>query len=133
MRTTAKQLAQVLYELTDNKSNADIQKSAADFACYVYRNRKLKLTGKIIDQFSAIYNKEKGIVEAEVVSRKKLGDIETKKIKHFLKEKYEAKEVILKNIVDPGIKGGIILRVGDEIVDGSIRGQLDRLKKALVA
>jgi len=40
--------------------------------------------------------------------------------------------VILKNIIDESIKGGVILRVGDEILDGSIAGRLNDLKKILV-
>jgi len=131
MRITSKQYAQTLYDLTDGQSKPEIEKAVADFARYIYRNRKLKLAGKIIEQFAAIYNKKKGIVEAEVVSRKKLDDAGAKKINHFVKEKYRAKEVVLKNSVDENIKGGIILKVGDEILDGSLKGKLGELKKIL--
>ena len=49
-----------------------------------------------------------------------------------MKKKYQAKEVVLKNIVDENIKGGMIVRVGDEVMDGSIAGKLGELKKILV-
>ena len=131
MRITAKQYAQTLYDLTDGQPKTEIEKSIADFASHIHKNRKLKLAGKIIESFRKIYNKEKNIIEAEVVSRQKLDEAFVKKVKHFVKEKYQAKEVVLKNIIDESVKGGMIIRVGDEIIDGSVKGRLGELKKVL--
>lgn len=132
MRISAKQYAQTLYEITDGKPKPEIEKSVADFARYIYRNRKLKLAGKIMEQFAAMYNKKKGIVEVEVVTVQKMDEALEKKVKHFVREKYGAKEVILKNIVDENIKGGIISKVGDEVVDSSIGGKIEGLRRLLV-
>ena len=131
MRASAKQFAQVLYELTDNKSNADIEHSVADFARHMEKERKIKLAGKVIEQFGKIYNEKNGIVEAEVVTAEKISEALEKKVKNYIEKKYNAKEVVLKNIVDENIKGGMIVRVGDEVVDGSIAGRLGELKKLL--
>ncbi len=131
MKTTAKQYAQTLYDLTDGQSKPEIQKSVAAFARYIYKERKLRLADKIIGQFGKIYDKNNGIVEAEIVTRKKLGEAELKKTKSYIKERYGAKEVIVKNIIDENIMGGVIVRVGDEVMDGSIAGRLGALKKIL--
>ena len=48
-----------------------------------------------------------------------------------MKEKYKAKEVVIKNKIDENIKGGIIIKVGDEIVDASISGKLRSFKSSL--
>jgi F-type H+-transporting ATPase subunit delta len=132
MRVTSKQLAQVLYEITDKKSKNEVQNSVADFARYMHKERKLKLAEKIIEQFGKIYNHKNGIVEAEAVSRKMLNESEMRKVKHFVKERYGAKEVVLKNIVDEKIKGGIIIKVGDEVMDGSVSGRITELRKILL-
>lgn len=139
MRVSPKQYAQALYDLTDGKSKPEIEKAVADFSLYIYRNRKLKFTEKIVEQFAAIHNREKGIVEADVLTREKMGAELEKKIRDFLKEKYlayrqagQAKEVLLKNTIDESIRGGIILKVGDEIIDGSIAGRLGELRNILV-
>jgi len=138
MRITDKQYAQTLYDLTDGKTKPEIEKVVADFARYIYRNRKLKLADKIIEQFGKLYNQQKGIIEAEVTSRKKLDEAHAKEIRHYIKEKYlayrqagQVREVVLKNIVDESIKGGIVLKVGDEVRDGSVRGKLNELKSVL--
>lgn len=131
MKISARQYAQTLYDLTDGKSKAEIQKSVADFARYIYKSRKLRLADKIVEQFAKIYNQNNGIVEATAVSRKKLGENELQKIEHFVKEKCVAKKVELKNMIDENIGGGFVLKVGDEVMDGSVRGKLSDLKKAL--
>ncbi len=133
MKITAKQLAQTLYDLTDGKSAPVAEKAVADFALYMYRERKLKLAEKIIGQFGKIYNKKNGIVEAEAITAEKLSEGVAKKVKDYVERKCDAKKVILKNIIDENIKGGIIIKVGDEILDGSIAGKLGELKKILVS
>lgn len=131
MKITSRQFAQTLYEITDGQSKPEIEKSVADFARYIYRNRKLKLAGKIMEQFAAMYNKKKGIVEVEVVTVQKMDEALEKKVKHFVREKYGAKEVILKNVINKNIKGGIIVKVGNEVMDGSVKGKLNELKSIL--
>jgi len=131
MRISPKQLAQTLYDLTEDKNKADIEKSVAYFARYIYMNRKLKLVDKIAEQFGKIWNQKNSIVEASVATRKKLEERELKKVKNFVKEKYHAKEIVLENIADESIKGGMVLRVGDEVFDDSVAGKLAELKRIL--
>jgi len=132
MRVTPKQYAQTLYDLTDGKSEGETKKSVGCFVEFLIRSRKLKLAGKISDQFSQIYDKQHGIVRVEVTSAKKLGEETTKEIRGFVKKKYKAEEVEFVIRVDEKIKGGIILKVGDEVMDGSVAGRLSELKKILV-
>jgi F-type H+-transporting ATPase subunit delta len=131
MKISPKQLAQTLYDLTDGKSKSDIEKTVADFAAYLKNSRKLKMADKITHQFAAIWNQKNGIVEATIVSRKKMSEAELAKVKKYVKEKYAAKEVELINTVDEKIGGGFVLRVGDEVADGSVRGKLGELRKVL--
>ncbi|MFA6285349.1 MAG: ATP synthase F1 subunit delta [Parcubacteria group bacterium] len=132
MKITSKQYAQTLFEMTDGKQKAEIEKSVADFARHMYKERKLKLSEKIIESFEKIYNQKNGIVEAEVVTAEKLSVAVEKKVKDYMEKKYSAKEVVVKNIVDPNIKGGMIVKVGDEVMDGSVAGKLSELKKVLI-
>jgi len=131
MRITSKQYAQTLYDLTDGKSKTEAEKSVVAFARYIYKERKLKLADKIAEQFGKIYDEKRGVVEAEVVTMEKVGAVLEKKLKNFVKEKYGAREVVLKNVADESVKGGFVLRVGDEVVDGSVRGRLEELRKII--
>jgi F-type H+-transporting ATPase subunit delta len=43
------------------------------------------------------------------------------------------KQIEIRTVVDPNIIGGIIARVGDQLIDGSVIGQLRKLRERLVA
>jgi len=132
MRISPKQYAAVLYDLTDGKSKPEVEKMVADFARYIYKERKLKLAGKIVESFEKLYNQKNGIIEAQIVTAKKISAASEKKVKDYVEKKYDAKKVVLKNTIDSNIKGGMIVKVGDEVMDGSVAGKLNELKKVLV-
>jgi len=131
MKITAAQYAKLLYGLAADKSQAEADVSVANFFRFLAKNRQTKLLPKIVGIFSGIWNKEKGIVEAEVVSARKLEVSELQKIENRLKEKYPSKKAVLINIVDEKIIGGIVIRVKDEVTDGSISRTLSDLKKKM--
>ena len=49
-----------------------------------------------------------------------------------LEKKYN-KEVILKKEIDPGILGGIYVRIGNDVIDGTVKTRLDDLEKLMLA
>jgi len=131
MKVSAKQYAQALYDLTGGKSEVDVSGLIIKFAEELKKGGQLKSTDEIIEKFNEIWNEQNGIIEAEVVSARELENSQACKTKSYIKEKYKAKKVVLKNIVDENIKGGIIIKVGDEIMDGSVAGKLRKLKESL--
>ena len=130
MKVTVTQYAKTLHELVKDKSQKEIPEIVSGFVKILAKNNQIKNNGKIIDKFSAIHNQENGIIETEVVSREALSSGLINKL-HKLKKKYQAKEVVLKNVIDKKIKGGIVIRVGDEVIDGSVDRQLQNLKNNL--
>ena len=131
MKVTVTQYAKTLHELVKDKSQKEIPEIVSGFVKILAKNNQIKNNGKIIDKFSAIHNQENGIIETEVVSREALSSGLINKLRKFVKEKYQAKEVVLKNVIDKKIKGGIVIRVGDEVIDGSVDRQLQNLKNNL--
>lgn len=129
MKASIKQYAQTLLDLTDKKSEQEILHIVGKFAEKLKAGGQIRNAGKIIEKFTELYNTKHRIAEVTVVTREKIKDME--KVEKFVKEKYEAKEVIIRNIIDENIKGGIVIRVGDEVLDGSVANQLKRLKKIL--
>lgn len=131
MKITITQYAKTLYESVKDKSPKEISGVISGFVKILAKNNQIKNGGKIIARFSDIHNQENGIVEAEVISRKVLSNTLSNKLKGFIKEKYQAREVVLKNIIDEKIKGGIVVRVGDELMDASVSKKLRDLKYKL--
>lgn len=131
MKASATQYAKTLYELAANKNKSEIDGIVADFAKLLAKNNRLKMAPAIIEKFGNIWNRENGILEAEIESAYPLDDETSGKIKKEIKEKYSAKEVILNNKINKDIRGGIIIKIGDEVTDGSVKKQLKTLKQAL--
>lgn len=85
---------------------------------------------EICDDYKALVNDHKGYVVAKVES---VIPLEAKKIKD-LEEKLNTltgKTVTVENVINPDIMGGLVVTVGDKIIDGSIKRKLGSLKHEL--
>lgn len=131
MKVTVNQYAKTLYESVTDKPKKEIPGIIVSFIKLLAKNHQIKNGRKIIEKFGDIYNKENGIIEAEVTSREALSNMLGDQIKSFIKKKYQAKEAVLKNIIDEKIKGGIVIKVGDELMDASVAKQLEKLRSSL--
>lgn len=92
---------------------------------------KLGMVGDIADEYQRLLYSHRGIEPAEVTTAVPLTDED----KQRLKERLGAvigKEVVLKFEVDSNLIGGIVVRVGGKLIDGSTRRQLLTLKRELV-
>ena len=100
----------------------------------VERGRLSEIQG-IADGFQERLSKERGILTAEVTTAIPL-DTEmertiAQRIGQFIK--HDPLKVQIRTRVDPSIIGGVIARVGDTLIDDSVRGRLQRLGRTLAA
>ena len=93
-------------------------------------NRRLPLLGEIARQFDILRALEEQNLDVEVVSAYPLTEAESEHLASVLRNKYE-KEVTLTSRVDPNLLGGAIIRAGDTVIDGSVRGKLEKLGESL--
>ena len=87
----------------------------------------------LANEFLELANEEMGIAEAEVYSTRALTDAEREAISAVFAAKVGKKSLKIENIVDSHLLGGIRLRIGNRIYDGSLRGKLDRLERKLLS
>ncbi|OGF39862.1 ATP synthase F1 subunit delta [Candidatus Falkowbacteria bacterium RIFOXYC2_FULL_47_12] len=133
MKITIKQYAQSLYEvLAEIESEADVKVALNNFVKLLSARRSLNKTGKIIAEFEKIWNREQGIVEGELVSAKKLDNGIIELLNCHIVKLLSIKEVNLANQIDKNILGGFIVKVGDTVIDGSVKNQLNNLKNKLI-
>ena len=128
MKITPTQYAKTLNELTRGKSHGAIKDVVAEFIKLIASKNQSRIIPQIIEKFKEIWNKENGVVEAEIITQETMRQETRDKVKKYVKEKYNAKEVLINNIVNESVRGGIIIRVGDEVLDGSVERQLKDLK-----
>lgn len=87
----------------------------------------------VADGFIGLANDERGIAEAEVYTTRPLTDAEREAFSSSFAEKVGKKSLRIENIVDSNLLGGVRLRIGNRIYDGSLRGKLDRLERKLLS
>lgn len=97
----------------------------------VERNR-VSLMPTIVDHFIHLTNEAKGISEATVYSVRALTNAEIQKLGNTFAIRFNKKAIRLENKVDPSMIGGIKLRIGNTIYDGSISGKLKRIERRIV-
>jgi len=88
---------------------------------------------EVVNQFVDLANEEMGIAEAKVYSIRPLTDAEREAVSTTFAEKIGKKSLRIENIVDSDLLGGIKLRIGNRIYDGSLRGKLNRLERKLLS
>ena len=94
-------------------------------------NDRLDLIAAISEQFEILKAQEERILEVEVISAYAVSENEERNLKQALERKFD-KEVILASRVDAALIGGAIIRAGDTVIDGSVRGKLDKLAESLL-
>lgn len=100
--------------------------------CYLLIMKgKFKNAGQIADEYEALLDEHKGIKHALVTTAVPVDEAEKAKIAAQL-EKITGKKVSVKLQVNPAILGGIIARIEDTQIDGSVRNKLELLRKDLV-
>ena len=98
----------------------------------VLRKRRVDSLPHIAREYRRLYNRRAGIVEATATSALELDQTELATLTKRL-EKMTGDKIELATTVDPSILGGIQVRIGDTLYDGSVRGRLERLRARLAA
>jgi F-type H+-transporting ATPase subunit delta len=93
-------------------------------------NRRLAKLPEVVRAFATIAAAARGEVAAEVTSAHPLSADQLKALEAKLKAR-EGKDVKLKTKVDPEILGGLVVRIGSQQIDSSIRTRLNTLANAM--
>jgi F-type H+-transporting ATPase subunit delta len=84
----------------------------------------------VIEAYGELLNQKLGRIKAEVTTATALSGDQQRKLSASLGASLQ-KEVLLDSNEDPEIIGGMVVRVGDQIIDGSVRTKLAAMKQQL--
>lgn len=117
-----------LVELLGGSLDGNVQ----NFLAVLADNDRLTLLPEIAQLFFDMKTQYEKRVEVEVISAYPLGSKVQEKLLKALQQKLE-REVTLSSTIDKNLLGGAVIRAGDTVIDGSVRGRLSRLADALHA
>jgi F-type H+-transporting ATPase subunit delta len=126
-KRTPKQYAEALYEVTKSTSGNELESAVVAFVKLLARDRMLKKSDAIIEAFIKKDKMEKGIVDLEVITARKTDNDVLEKIKQVF-----GKQSVISEKVDETVMGGLIVKTEVEILDASVKTQLQLLKNNLM-
>ena len=96
----------------------------------LFDNRRLALLPEVAGLFDELRFEAERVVRAKVTSAAALADGELETIKAALRKRF-GREVEVEAAIDASLIGGALIDAGDVVIDGSIKGKLERLQSAL--
>jgi len=109
-----------------------VRKEVVTFFLLLTRKRREELIPEIIEQFALLLSARLGIVDVSVYSAVSLDDRQRKTLEQRM-ERYTSLKVRLHESVEKDLVGGLRVQVGDTVLDGSVRRQLELLKGRFVS
>jgi F-type H+-transporting ATPase subunit delta len=102
-----------------------------NFVMLLVDRGRIPFLGKICEQYQDLLRQLNQSVLAEVTAAVALSDAQQEAIRQKVLEMTGARQVELSMKLDPELIGGVVIKVGSQIVDASLRGQLRRIGMAL--
>jgi F-type H+-transporting ATPase subunit delta len=102
----------------------------ANFLGVVAKNRRLSQLPAVIRAFNLLSARHRGELTAEVTSAHSLDDDQVAAIKQNLRTRM-GRDIAVDLNVDPAILGGLVVKIGSQMIDGSIRTKLNNLAHAM--
>lgn len=137
---SSRELQKVLYhpqitpeekkEIVKNIFAGRVSQITASFLYLLIDHKREMFLKDIVSFFTEMANRARNLVEVQVTSAVELEKEEKKKLTEVM-EKVTGKKVRAEYFVDPSLIGGVVVRVGDRVIDGSIRTRLASMREHL--
>jgi len=109
----------------------DVNSLALNLACLLVHWDKLGTAGNVSREYDRLLDAYHGIEHAEVVTALSLDEKDKERISSQLGEMVN-REVIVDAVIDSSVIGGFTAKIGDMLIDGSVRNRLEVLRKSLI-
>jgi F-type H+-transporting ATPase subunit delta len=119
-----------LVDLLGGLSKQAAGEGGKNFLRALAANRRLALLPEIAAQFEKLRADVEGVVDVEVIAAREIAAPQQKRLEAALAKRL-GRDVRLHTRLDETLIGGAIVRAGDLVIDGSLKGRLERLETAL--
>lgn len=97
------------------------------FLLYLMKQKRLNIFKEILSEYGRLVDEQEGFWEAELRSKVPIETSIKEKLVVKLEEFYH-KKIVLKEIIDPQMIGGVLLTIANHVIDWSIRSRMEKLK-----
>lgn len=119
-----------VYDLFMSLCPDDLPAECRNFVRVLIANDRLILLADIREQFMELKNRREGVVEAEIRTAFRLDNAQISALVADLERRFK-RRVQPRVAIDKELIGGVRIAVGDEVIDGSVRGKLDEMAAGL--
>ena len=116
--------------LKDIASRLGLSPLATTAVRYIASRRRMSALPDIARRLGTLSDDKAGVLRATVTSAGQLSESYYEKLKAEL-ESLTGRKIILERKQDPSLIAGVVTRIGDNTIDGSVRGKLDQLERQL--
>ncbi len=113
----------VLNKILGDDANVQMK----NFLMLLVDKGRIYLAEPILQEFQSLVRELNQTVLAEVISAVELSDEQKETVRQKVQKMTDAKSVELESRIDPDLIGGVIIQIGSQVLDASIRGQLRRI------
>jgi F-type H+-transporting ATPase subunit delta len=117
---------------TADRVFASISQPVRNLILLLVKRHRIEQLPRVAAEFARLDDRRNGITNATATSAAPLTDLEVRALTARL-EQMTGGRVALTTDVDEGLLGGLVVRVGDRLIDGSVRGRLERLRNQLAS
>lgn len=118
---------EIIKEIFEGKINKNI----LNFLYVLIDRNRIYALGAIINHLEELMDKKYNILTVEVITAIELSYEMKEKLTNKLQNLYQ-KQIKVKTEIDEDILGGMMLKIGDKIVDGTIKAKLNNMKRTLI-
>jgi F-type H+-transporting ATPase subunit delta len=125
-------IAKAIYLTYLNKKDNDSKLYLKNVVKFLDRRRLLSKKEDILLKLNKIKNQHEGIKEVLVKTAEKLSHETKQNLIKMLTKRYSSRDIVLNEIIDESLIGGVKLEVDDEVIDLTIKNKIKKLQQHLI-
>ena len=131
-KISTKQFAELLLEITQEKSQKDLPKILDSYMKLLQKNKALSRINLIIKKFTELHNKTTNTVDVKIYSKEKISEENEQAISNKFKKLFNTDNILINNILDKTISGGVKITTKDIVIDLTLDNKVNQLKNYLI-
>ncbi|MEX2052254.1 MAG: ATP synthase F1 subunit delta [Candidatus Paceibacterota bacterium] len=124
-------IAKALFLTLEDKDGSALSVALKNAVSFLQRKRHLSRSEDILTRLSLLEREKKGELEVNIKSTRTLREEDKKYLREILKKRYGDKKFIFLEVLDEKMIGGVRIKIGDELIDLSLKNKIQKLQEHL--